>query len=537
MLRGGSPRHATVWMETAGPGRVDVLGRETRTFCVEGHHFALVEVRDLAHGVHQRYDVKLDGEQVWPPPDDELPAPAIRTWEPGTPFRLVLGSCRQAAPHGAGGHRPPRADADGLGADALQALARELLRGDRPWPHALLLAGDQVYADEPDPATIEALEQRRGGPPRPGWPQIASFEEYTWLYQEAWSDPLVRWLMSCVPTSMVFDDHDVIDDWNISERWRRRIEHEPWWPGRIHGGLMSYWLYQHLGNAAWHEREDDRLLAAVRAAGDGGPLLRDFARRADAGTPGGVGHRWSYRTDLGPVRLLVVDSRNGRVLEEGRRSMLDEAEWSWLEANVGGDVDHLLVATSVPWLLPRPIHDLEAWNEQVAGGAWGRRAARAGERWRQRIDLEHWAAFGRSFHALADLLARTAAGERGRPPATALVLSGDVHFGYVAEPRIPGETRIRQVVSSPMRQAVESAERRAQRLAMTAPLALLARLLTATTPRARTDLRWSVTDGPWFDNHLFELTFDGRDVRLDVERAEIGPAGRARLVPVATRPL
>ena len=77
---------------------------------------------------------------------------------------------------------------------------------------------------------------------------MADFEEYTRLYREAWSDPDIRWLLSTVPSTMIFDDHDVIDDWNISWSWIEEIRAAPWWEARITGAFMSYWLYQHLGN-------------------------------------------------------------------------------------------------------------------------------------------------------------------------------------------------------------------------------------------------------------------------------------------------
>ncbi|MEU2014316.1 hypothetical protein ABZ529_36035, partial [Nocardia sp. NPDC019302] len=44
--------------------------------------------------------------------------------------------------------------------------------------------------------------------------EVVSFREYAELYHESWADPEIRWLMSTVPTSMIFDDHDVRDDWN-----------------------------------------------------------------------------------------------------------------------------------------------------------------------------------------------------------------------------------------------------------------------------------------------------------------------------------
>ena len=80
---------------------------------------------------------------------------------------------------------------------------------------------------------------------------------------------------------MIFDDHDVNDDWNTSEAWVQRIRSEPWWDERIAGGFMSYWIYQHLGNLSPHELAGKEILERVKEVDDAGPLLRDFAHKAD----------------------------------------------------------------------------------------------------------------------------------------------------------------------------------------------------------------------------------------------------------------
>lgn len=232
-----------------------------------------------------------------------------------------------------------------------------------------------------------------------------------------------------------------------------------------------------------------------------------------------------------------VDSRNGRVLDDGDRSMLGRAEWAWLDEQMTGDVDHLFVASSVPWLLPRAIHDLEAWDDALTRGAWGRWAVRPAEWFRQYIDLEHWAAFDRSFHDLADLVASVARGERGAPPETVTAVSGDVHFGYVAEAAIEGTSRVRQVVSSPFRQAITTFDRKAQGLAMLAPVSWFCRALVGTTPGARPDFDWRVTDGPWFDDHLVILTIDGRRAHVRYESATLDDEDRPVLTEMAERRL
>ncbi|MBO0517872.1 alkaline phosphatase family protein, partial [Streptomyces beijiangensis] len=73
---------------------------------------------------------------------------------------------------------------------------------------------------------------------------------------------------------------------------------------------------------------------------------------------------------------LMVDSRASRILDEQKRSMLDEAEAQWLRdqaLDAPGTYDHLLVGTSLPWLLPPLIHDAESWNAALCSGARGER--------------------------------------------------------------------------------------------------------------------------------------------------------------------
>ncbi|MPZ79451.1 MAG: hypothetical protein GEV28_03255 [Actinophytocola sp.] len=97
--------------------------------------------------------------------------------------------------------------------------------------------------------------------------RMFGFEEYTRLYPESWSTPLVRWLMSTVPTSMIFDDHDVRDDWNTSQTWRDEISRTDWWQDRERGALATYWIYQHIGDLAPEDLDADEVYDKVLAAG------------------------------------------------------------------------------------------------------------------------------------------------------------------------------------------------------------------------------------------------------------------------------
>ncbi len=534
LLRHVGATDATVWVETDGPCEVEILGFRERTWTVAGHHYALVLVEDLPEGDATPYQVALDGEQVWPLPDSGRPASRIRTWAKEETVDIAFGSCRYATAEAVlPGHK--------YDADVLQAYAVRI--ADLPeneWPHALVMLGDQVYADETSPKTQQKIRERRDittGPEE----QVADFEEYTWLYAESWTDPEVRWLLSTIPTSMIFDDHDVRDDWNTSYEWRRDIQATDWWAERIVGALSSYWVYQHLGNLSPAELAKNGLYQQVRSLdGDAEPLLRSFAVEADREADGAKGTRWSYRRDFGAVRLLVIDTRCGRILEEGHRSMISDEEFEWVEQQLDGEYNHLLIGTSLPWLLPRALHDVEAWNELLCSGHRGRTVAKVSEKIRRGADFEHWAAFRRSFERLAVLIRDVARGDHGGvdggAPATVCVLSGDVHHAYIARPEYGSEitSAVYQLTCSPLHNRVPIPVRLAFRGAWSRMAERFTRVLlgVVATPPAPV-VEWTRLAGPYFGNDLMTLHLEGSRATLVLEQA--GPSRKEPELNEVTR--
>lgn len=539
---------ATVWVEASRPCTVEVRCADgasgtSPTFAVAGHHYALVVVTGLTPGTTTAYEVLMGSRRVWPPEDARLPPSTITTPpvaaggsaattdERGV--RVSFGSCRWAAAPG-GGHDP-------VGPDALVTLASRL--ADDPAaerPDVLLLLGDQVYADETSEATRRRLAARRDLNEPPG-AEIADYEEYTYLYDESWRDPEVRWLLSTVPSCMIFDDHDVIDDWNTSAAWQEEIRATPWWHERIVSGLMSYWVHQHLGNLSPAELAADPVYAAVRAAPDGTEALRRFAAETDADP---TRTRWSYRRVFGRVRLLMVDTRAARVLAEQQREMLDPDEARWLRDEVLGDpasYDHLLIGSSLPWLLPPLVHDAERWNAALCAGVRGSRWARFGEKLRRASDLEHWAAFPDSFDRFTELLREAGSGPDA--PATVCVLSGDVHHAYITEPRWPDldagdapDARIFQLTCSPVHNSIPRSIRAMFRFGWSRAGRRLGLALARHGRTGPSPVTWSRSGGPWFGNQLMTLALRGRNSALTLVQATAGKEG-AQLETVLERSL
>ncbi|GGJ76616.1 alkaline phosphatase [Pilimelia anulata] len=509
---------ATVWVEVSAPATVTVragaAAGTARTFTAYGHHYALVVVAGLPPAAATAYEVLVDDVRVWPPADRPQPPSVIRTERPGAGTRLVFGSCREST------HRH---SSRGLPPDALDAYARRLAADrDGPWPDLLVLLGDQVYADETSDVVRGWLRARD----RPGHApadQVMTFEEYTALYRESWRDPEIAWLLSTVPSVMIFDDHEIVDDWNSSAFWRDRITAEPWWPERLASGLASYWIYQHLGNLAPDRLADDPVYALVRGGGDVTDALGRWAAAPED-------YRWSYPVDLPDARLIMLDNRAGRVLEPGRRSMLAEADWHWLAERADRPPAHLVLGSSLPWLLPPAVHHLETISERLAESR--RPWARAfGERLRLAVDLEHWGAFRASFDRLGALCAEIGARDDG--PATITVLSGDVHHSYVARV-VPGvRTPVYQLTCSPLHNDVPGFMRPFLRVGWWRTVAVAARAWARWLGLPRPSVRWRRMAGPYFDNAVATLELAGRTARVTVE----GTTADGGLRPVASLPL
>jgi hypothetical protein len=526
MLRYVSATSATIWVETDQRCEMEVLGRSVTTFCVAGHHYALAIIEDLQPDSSVEYDVKLDGVVCWPPPGTTLPPSRIRTLGNRSTSRVVFGSCRTAAPHEAPWTLQLEADSRGRGVDALYVYALSMI--DHPaeeWPDLAVFLGDQIYADDSSPKARERITGVRAATENtdpdlvPPPELVGGFEEYTWLYHESWSPQMERWFFSNVPSVMIFDDHEVIDDWNISDAWVRDIHQKGWWRDHILGGLMTYWLYQHLGNLSPELIRSEGLLESLGQVDDATQPLRDWAIQSEEFTSGTGNYHFNFIRDIGRVRLVMIDSRNSRVLEPGQRRMVTAAEWKWVADSCDADVDHLLIGTSLPVFVPVGLHDLQIWSEAICDGAWGRPGRRFGEWLRIKADLEDWAAFSRSFDSFVELLSDLAdSSRRQNAPATISVLSGDIHFAFASEIRFPSghhtASRVHQLVASPIRNALTGPERTAMRLGASRLVRVLGRLLRRSTHRRRPTVLWDTDLGPVFANSLSQVSFDGRSARL-----------------------
>jgi len=160
LLRFIGPTEATVWVETDGQCGIEILRTSSRTFCVAGHHYALLVLEGLEPGNRYEYSVALDGTVAWPERGGSHGV--INTPKRDDKLRLAFGTCRVSLPH-----EPPftlTKDQDDRGheVDSLAALQVSVEDGpEDEWPEALLMIGDQVYADEVSLGVASRIASRR----------------------------------------------------------------------------------------------------------------------------------------------------------------------------------------------------------------------------------------------------------------------------------------------------------------------------------------------------------------------------------------
>jgi len=219
--------------------------------------------------------------------------------------------------------------------------------------------------------------------------------------------PAVRRLLAHLPVAMIFDDHDVTDDWNLSREWEQAAYGHPLSRRMIGNALIGYLLNQGWGNRP--EAFDDSLLDAVQAAMD---------------APGGAAHDalverllqwrdWHYTWDTTPP-LMVVDSRTHRWRSEvsARRpsGLLDWEGLTDLQQALRGHPAVLLVV-SAPVFGVKLIETVQRVFTFIGLPLM--------------VDAENWMSHPGAASAILNIF------RHPHTPQNFVILSGDVHYAFV----------------------------------------------------------------------------------------------------------
>ncbi|MBA2445758.1 MAG: hypothetical protein H0V49_10565 [Nocardioidaceae bacterium] len=310
---------------------------------------------------------------------------------------------------------------------------------------------------------------------------------------------VARALANC-STYMIFDDHEITDDWYISAPWRSRVLTSPLGRSLMRNGLMAYMAFQAPGNdpAKWQRQAamaggpestpEQTVQLAMQALLDdraGPTVAHENAVDEQIGLSNpteGPKVRFHYAVDGPRHRVVVLDTRSHRTYESATRASPPKLVGSALDAMLpaGPFTDGrelLIVVSPVPFLFPRifdalvqpaaaAVFDLKTHivRTEAFDPARPRPAIVGSEHW----DVEGWGADEAAFHTFLRRL--------GTYPRV-MVLGGDVHFAssLVCDLWIKGDdvadSRIMQCTSSAAKnepsagmRAVLRGQRSAQRL-------------------------------------------------------------------------
>ena len=237
----------------------------------------------------------------------------------------------------------------------------------------------------------------------------------------------VRRLMAHVPNYMIFDDHDVTDDWNLTAQWEQNVYSNPLSRRVISNALLGYWLFQGWGNAP--ERFENGLVELVETVVSQHPQDQaDALEEKLLEFP-----HWHYVVDLEPA-IVVMDTRTHRWRsEQSTRNPSGLMDWERLleleQQLVNKEAG--IVVSAAPIFGVKFIETIQRimtfCGQELA------------------VDAENWMAHQGSARKLLDIFKRI------DTPSELVVLSGDVHYSFcfTAKQRFKEEsTLIWQLTSS-----------------------------------------------------------------------------------------
>lgn len=470
LVRATTTTSATIWAEFTHPCTMQLsvvptqspdaapINLSVRTTTVGGRHYAVPQLNNLQPATWYTYHIHtttLDTPTLQQA--DTTLLQCFRTFDPSptsqspsltprAPLRLVYGSCR----------KPDQPSTDALSSFA-SWLQNHFEQRETTWPHLLLLIGDQIYADQPTQPFLQQYPHLRHG--------ATQFADFALFYEYAWTqDDSVRQVLATIPSYMIFDDHEIINDWNIAPQWRAELIKRGLGQKLI-DGLVAYWLYQGWGNLIHQQTSNHPLLAIMQQAQTSGvDALEPLRAAIKEDIYGPTELSWHYTIPTNPpifvanvrANRTTVFNNNPHTLYAPARIM-DQPQMSelqtWMQEH---DNAPSLLVSSVPALLPPFIGlaeyllGLRLWPHGPAPLRWlGQQLARLQLKLAVTTSFDHWPVFSATWQELLHLL--------DTRHHDILLLSGDVHFSYATKAHrtfTKKTARLYQFVSTPIQNAL-----------------------------------------------------------------------------------
>ena len=216
----------------------------------------------------------------------------------------------------------------------------------------------------------------------------------------------VRRFMAHIPVYMMFDDHDVTDDWNLTAKWEQAAYEHAFSKRIIGNALIGYTLFQGLGNAP------DKFAADIR------PLLDAFFTRQESESQDLLidellkFEQWHYTLESSP-KLVVLDTRTRRWRSESNLAkpsgLMDWEALMDLQQELLGQ-SKVIIVSPAPMFGVKLIEAVQRTATLIGGSLL--------------VDAENWMAHPGAANALLSIFMHR------KTPEEFVILSGDVHYSF-----------------------------------------------------------------------------------------------------------
>ncbi|MEZ8807570.1 metallophosphoesterase family protein [Vibrio atlanticus] len=274
-----------------------------------------------------------------------------------------------------------------------------------------------------------------------GGRQLTPTEQQQWRDESVIMDdfiaglPQVQRLFAHIPTYMIFDDHDVTDDWNLTVGWEHAVDQNQFATQVIGNGLAAYWMCQGWGNKpesfdeTFIEQAKQLFVDQPRVLKQTHDVEQTNSETGDAATTHSVSdiepnkHRafiemlsrfeeWHYTIDTSP-KVIVLDTRTRRWRSESRMNkpsgLMDWEALIEFQHQLMHQ-DKVVIVSAAPMFGVKFIETLQKMATTI-----GKPLV---------IDAENWMAHPGSANTLISIFTHT------KTPTNFVVLSGDVHYSF-----------------------------------------------------------------------------------------------------------
>ena len=268
-------------------------------------------------------------------------------------------------------------------------------------------------------------------------PQLSAQEQQRYAREQIQIDqfrsglPGVARVFAHLSTLMIFDDHDITDDWNLSAQWEETAYGHPFSKRIIGNALMAYLLCQGWGN---QPEVFGELVSQTQAlANQAQDNHLDATQQDELVTTLLKFQQWHYVLPTTPA-LVVLDTRTRRWRSEFTlKQPSGLLDWEALSELQQALLDH----PSAIIVSPAPVFGVKLIETVQKVFSW------CG--FTLLVDAENWMAHRGAAQVILNIF------RHSRTPGNYVILSGDVHYSFVYQVLIRyrnGGPNIWQITSS-----------------------------------------------------------------------------------------